>query len=105
MGITPFSTLIQHNKWGMYLRATESQHPTRQAAKGLIGRAARQMGDTSIPYTVASLKMDNKKELHTLLGSVIEFLDTKDQTTHQSGAQPSLVDTLIILTNPNTKVQ
>jgi hypothetical protein len=62
------------------------------------------MGDTSTPYTITSLKMDNKKELHTWLGSVIEFLDTKGQTIHQSGAQPSLVDTPITLINPNTKV-
>jgi hypothetical protein len=62
------------------------------------------MENTSIPYTITLLKMDNKKELHTWLGSVIEFLDTTGQTIHQSGAQPSLVDTPITLINPNTKV-
>jgi hypothetical protein len=69
-----------------------------------MGRAMRQMGDTSVPYTETITSMQNKKDLNTWLGSIIEWLDLDDKTLYQAETSPSLLDTPIILDSPTKKV-
>ena len=100
LGVTPFSTTVNSYKWGMYLRATRTQHPSRQAAKALMGRAKRQMGNHSPPYVRTTLSTTATKHLKTWLGSVIEWAAGNNIALHHSGVVPNGVNSPIILHEP-----
>jgi hypothetical protein len=100
LGVTPFSTTVNSYKWGMYLRATRTQHPSRQAVKALMGRAKRQMGNHSPPYIQTTLSTTATKHLKTWLGSVIEWAAGNSIALHQSGVIPNEVKSPIVLHEP-----
>jgi hypothetical protein len=101
-GIKPFSEIIQTNKWGMHLRVARNTGPARHAAKGLLGRAARHLGTYATQYQTTTLNTTNSKDLDCWAGSIIQYLKKSDQSLHQGGYTPTLLDTPTYLNKPNT---